>query len=241
MKARKTDPLGIPSGYHSLKVDVDKIRCDIETKFPRLWQMLQLHPVTNLKILSGAALEKVDESGKDSSGMYNHPSKTIYLNSDAFDIVNAKGPLGFNEWTIDPEVGVPTLSQTSRDDFYTLLAVHEIGHHFQDFAQRDRKLASETQRSYMLHSAMWESMRMMGVPSARVGDQIAAATGTPSMSKIRPVVSMYAAKEVSEYFAEDFATYWYFPEDLKLIDSVAYDVVEKVVAKALATKKEKAA
>jgi hypothetical protein len=246
MPTKKRDRLGIPAGYHSSKVDVDKIRHDIQTRFPRLWEMLGLHPVSQLKVITDSQMAKeLGHSGSSDSGtsaMYNHQTKTIWLNGDAFAELEAEGLRGFNKWTVDPTVGVPTLSQVSKEDFFTILALHEVGHHFQDFVIHDDGLRTITEKSFLLHKSVWTTIQLIGAPpSSGIGDRLAAEFGIAPPDRVRPVVSIYAAGDISEYFAEDFALYWYIPADLKLIDSVAYDAVDQVVSKVLNQKEKQAA
>lgn len=231
-------PLGTIINPYPDKVDVGKIEQDLKTCFPRLWRMIELNPIKRVVVENDDSMMAAGfENGPDpaarhmkvqkmrgSSAGYDHLSTTLYLNGDTKDWLLKHNAI--RAWSTSPSILVPNVAQTRRGDFYTALTVHELGHHFSHVARASSELRNQfanTLARRLLVIALIEKSK-----DYKEWDKL----------PVRPIVSTYAISDIEEYFAENFVAYWFYPDDLKKMDKIAYETVDAVVGTVL---KEKAA
>lgn len=226
-------PLGTIINPYPDKVDVGKIEQDLKVCFPRLWRMIELNPIKRVVVENddsmntagfengpdpGARHMKVEQMRGSSAG-YDHRTATIHLNGDTKEWLLKHNAI--RAWTTKPSILVPNVAQTRRDDFYTALTVHELGHHFSHVARSDSKLRDQFVDTL--------ARRLFVIALIRKSENYKEWDKLP----VRPIVSTYAISDIEEYFAENFLAYWFYPDDLKKMDKIAYETVDAVVSTVL--------
>lgn len=182
----------------------------IEMQYPALWRLMERYPLRGgIRELTAADFVELGMQGRNNadeggiSAVYSYSDDSIEINRDAKDDVDRRGGFGtFSECLIwknkklNQAFGNSSLSQARKGDFYVVVTIHELGHHFESVAREDEHF--------------WAGFARV------VGKGM-----TLSMLSDR-AISGYATLEIAEYWAENFAAYWVMPDALKECDPAAF-------------------